>query len=118
MCCYRLDFPLWHQYLVTFPKTSKYTLGEKIDKLFIEAIESISSAIYLDRAEKLPYIRHSIKKIDGLKVFLQIAWELKAIDNKKYAQISELIVEISKMLGGWHNQVAKQNSPIKKTGEK
>jgi hypothetical protein len=104
---------LWQRYLPVFPKTSRYTLGDKIDKLFIEAIESISTAIYLDKTEKLPYIRHSIKKIDTLKLFLQIAWEIKALDNNKYAQLSVGVIEISKMVGGWHNQIRKQNSPTK-----
>jgi hypothetical protein len=105
---------LWQTYLPTFPKTSRYTLGDKIDGLFIDAIESINTAIYLEKAEKLPYIRHSIRKVDTLKLFLQIGWEVKALDNNKYSQLAEKVVEISKMIGGWHNQVVKQNSPTQK----
>jgi hypothetical protein len=36
-----------------------------------------------------------------LKFFLQVAWEIKALDNKKYIRLSEKLDEIGKMLGGW-----------------
>lgn len=35
------------------------------------------------------------------KFFLQIAWEIKALDNKKYIMLSECLNEIGRMLGGW-----------------
>jgi ribonuclease HIII len=44
-------------------------------------------------------------KLDTAKILVQIAWEIKSIDNKKYAEISEKLYEIGKMLGGWHNQI-------------
>ena len=68
------------------------------------------------REEKLPFVRLAIKKTDALKIFLMILWETKSLDNKKYVAISLKINEIGKMLGGWHGQLAKQNSP--KSGEK
>jgi len=40
-------------------------------------------------------------KLDLLKFFLQIAWEIKSLDNKKYILLSERLNEIGKMLGGW-----------------
>ncbi len=79
--------------------------------LFVETIEAVSVATFLDKQNKLQYLRLAIKKVDTLKIFLQIGWEIKAVDNKKYMIISEKIAEIGKMLGGWHNQVVKQNSP-------
>jgi len=36
-----------------------------------------------------------------LKFFLQIAWEIKALENKKYIALSEKLNEVGKMLGGW-----------------
>jgi len=45
-------------------------------------------------------------KLDTLKFFLQVAWDLKAIDNNKYAALSAPLVEVGKMLGGWRKQIA------------
>lgn len=106
----KVVYILWQQYLTTFPKTSRYTIGNKIDMLLIEIIEAVNVAVFLDKQNKLPYIKLGIKKLDTTKIFIQISWEIKAVDTKKYMELSGKIFEIGKMLGGWHNQVIKQNS--------
>ena len=100
------------------PKLHKYTLGQKIDTLFVEIIEAISIATFLSREEKLPWVRLAIRKTDTLKILLMVLWEAKSIDNKKYLALSVKVEEIGKMLGGWSGQLTKQNSLAKKTREK
>ena len=39
-----------------------------------------------------------------LKFFLQISWEIRALDDKKYIALSGYLTEIGKMLGGWIKQ--------------
>lgn len=89
-----------------------------MDTLFVEIIESIASAGFLQRQEKQPYVRLAIRKIDTLKILLMILWETKSLDNKKYIALSIKIDEIGRMLGGWNGQLSKQNSPNTKQGEK
>lgn len=84
-----------------FPKDSKYTLGTKIDSLFLEVIENVLKAGYSDKLEKQIFLKRGSVKLDLLKFFLQIAWEIKSIDDKKYIKISEKLDEVGKMLGGW-----------------
>jgi len=85
-------------------------LGEKIDKFFIDTMEAIITASFLNQIEKLPYLRLAIRKIDTLKIFLMILWETKSYDNKKYIALSLKMDEIGKNLGGWSGQIIKQNS--------
>lgn len=66
-------------------------------------------ASYLSREKKLPVVRHAAAKLDLLKFFLQVAWEIKTLDNKKYITLSERLDEIGKMLGGWLKQLSKEN---------
>ena len=108
---------LWHKIHTILPQANRYTLGNRIDKLFIEVIESIAAATFLQRGEKTPYVRLAIRKLDTLKVLLLVLWEVKSIENKKYVQLSTTLEETGRMLGGWHNQLIKQNSPAK-AGEK
>ena len=118
-------YKLWHEYHEKLPKTQKYSLGNKIDKLFIEIIEAASAAAFLSRGEKLPYIRIAIRKLDTLKILLMILWETRGLDDKKYIALSLPLNDTGKMLGGWNGQVAKyleenrdkENSPTK-AGEK
>lgn len=104
-------YKVWFEYLKIFPKTSRYSLGVRIDNLFFEVIESTNTASFCQRTDKLPYVRKAITKLDTLKLILQMAWNLEALDNKKYITLSEQLVEVGRMLGGWGGQLTKQNSP-------
>lgn len=99
------------------PKLHRYTLGEKIDTLFIEVMEATFAAAFLQREEKKPYVRLAIRKLDTLKLLLLVLWETKSLDTKKYIALSTRVDEAGKMLGGWQGQLTK-NSPDKKPGEK
>ncbi len=80
----------------------------KIDNLFIETIESISMAVFLLKEKKIPYVKKAILKLDSVKIFLEVAWEISAINDNKFINLSETLVEPGKMLGGWYNQLNKQ----------
>ena len=94
-------YKLWHGYRNDFPKSSRYTLGDKIDATFIQILELLFVASYQGKSEKLPTISSAVRKTDILKFLLRIAWELRALDNKKYALLSEKTDELGRMIGGW-----------------
>ena len=98
---------LWYKYYQTLPKLHRYSLGKRVDNLFVEVIEAIASASFLAKEEKAPYVRLAIRKTDTLKILLMILWETKSLDNKKYSAVSVKIDEIGKMLGGWNGQLQK-----------
>lgn len=92
-------------------------MGQTIDGLFVEVIEAISAAAFLSPKEKLPYVRLAIKKLDTTKILLLILWEIKALDNEKYINLSLQVDEVGRILGGWSGQLIKRNSPDN-SGEK
>jgi hypothetical protein len=102
-------YKLWHGFIPHIPKDSRYTLGSKIDNLFIETSESVFIASYLGKDQKAPYIQKAAARLDLLKFFLQILWEIGALDIKKYIAISEKLDEIGRMLGGWLRQTTNRN---------
>jgi len=99
---------LWCSYHPVLPKTHRYSLGHRIDTLFINIIEAVATASFLSRAEKLPYVQVGIRKLDTLKVLLMVLWEAKSLDHKKYLALSVQLDEIGRMLGGWHGQLIKK----------
>src|SRR3989338_6668010 len=112
-------YKLWHETLRLFPKETKYSLGEKIDTLLVETIEAALTAVFLPKEQKRPFVHKAIVKLDTAKVFLYVSWELKSIDTKKYVAVSEPLAGAGQQLGGWHNQLIKQNSvPTKGGAEK
>jgi hypothetical protein len=109
---------LWYGNFQTLPKPHRYTLGQRTDNLFMETIEALATASFLNREEKLPFVRRAIQKVDTLKIMLMILWETKSLSNKKYIALSIKIDEIGRMLGGWSGQLRKQNPPHKRGGKR
>lgn len=109
---------MWYEYYRILPTTHRYTLGQKVDKYFTEIIESVAIAAFLKPEEKIPYVRLAIRKSDVLKIFLNILWETKSFDDKKYILLSEKLNSIGKDLGGWNGSLLKKNSPNQTPGEK
>lgn len=103
-------YKLWHEILNHFPRLSRFTLGAKIDALFLETVELILLAGYSPKHQKLTIVLRAGTKLDALKFFLQVGWELKVMDNKRYARLSEPLIEVGKMLGGWRKQL-ESNTP-------
>lgn len=101
-------YKLWHNLLPHVPKLVKYSLGEKINVLFTDVIELILTAGFTAREHKSIIVQKASIKLDTLKYFLQLAWELKALDNKQFANISAPLVDAGKMLGGWLRQLIRE----------
>ncbi|PIR90111.1 hypothetical protein COU05_03145 [bacterium (Candidatus Gribaldobacteria) CG10_big_fil_rev_8_21_14_0_10_37_21] len=99
---------LFHQYLKLFPKAEKYTLDQKIESLILEVLESSFSVAYGARADKALLLQAMSIKINLLKTLIRLAFQIKAIDNKKYIQLQEQLQEIGKMIGGWLRYLQKQ----------
>ena len=94
-------YKLWFELKQHLRKSAKYTLGEKIDNLFIETLELIFRAQYAPQERTLPILEEANTKFDLLKFFLMTLWETKGIETKHYVLLSEKLETIGKMLGGW-----------------
>jgi hypothetical protein len=107
-------YKTWHEFLPHVPKDSRYTLGIKIDRILVEILESLFMASYAKKEQKLPHLEKATIRLDLAKFFLQVLWEIKALDGKKYIALSEQFNEIGKMLGGWTRQMnkAKENPAV------
>lgn len=106
-------YKLWHDYHTLLPKIHRYSLGTKIDNLFIDLIEALAVATFLSKEEKIPFVRIGIRKLDTLNVLMLILFETKSLDTKKYITLSEKTNEVGKMLSGWHGQLTKQQAEKK-----
>lgn len=108
-------YKLWHTYQRNIPTFERYSLGAKADAIFVDVIESIVTASFLPTEQKLPFVSKAIIKLDTFKFFLTLLWDMGNFEIKKYIAVNTLLEEIGKMLGGWRNQVLRQNSSADKT---
>lgn len=98
-------YKVWHGLLGRLPRLTKFTLGTKIDNLFTDCLELALLAGYAARGEKLATIKQLNAKLDALKFFLKIAWELQALNTAQYTAVSTPIAAAGKMIGGWLNML-------------
>jgi len=97
------------------PRLTRYTLGVKIDNLFIDILDTTHTTKYAKRAEKLAFLDTISSKLDNLKFFITLLWDVKGVDANKYGQLSQKLTTAGKMLGKWL-QLFKNEAPAAKTG--
>jgi len=113
---YSLDIPIFTKLyefyktltsaITSFPKTKRYTLGQKLDNVTLDIFELLLSIpVSHDKTSTLQEI--SIK-IDLLKILLRLSRDSLAVNDKTYLQLESLLQEIGRMLGGWIRS-SKQN---------
>ena len=66
---------------------------------------------YAPKEQKSSLLKCTSGKLDVLKFFLQLAWEMKILENSRYEAISAPLDEAGRMLDGWRKQAANK-TPI------
>jgi len=112
----RQTYTIWHGFYNLFPRLSKYSLGGKIDILFLDLIESLLSAAYATPAHKEPFIKRASTKLDAIKFFVQIAFDLHCLTPEQFARILPNLAEIGRQVGGWLRPPEKQQPPQNEQG--
>ena len=105
-------YKLWHTHLPNLPRLSRYTLGAKIDLLFTDTIETTLLAAYTVREQKLSILQKANVKLDAIKFFLRLMWEMEKLDHDTYASISAPLGEVGRMIGGWMKDL-RQKTPAR-----
>ncbi len=98
-------YKLLYQYLKSFPKKDRYSLGQKLDNLTLEMFKLVIMTGATTRENKLPLVEKSITSVDLLKILIRLAKDIQALDNKKYLQLESSLQEIGRMLGGWRKSL-------------
>ena len=98
--------------IATFPKTKRYTLGQKLDNTTLDIFELLFSVPNSNNKTETLY--KISNKIDLLKILLRLAKDTQGLTNKSYLELSEMLQEIGKMLGGWI-RATKQSLPQDKS---
>lgn len=106
------SYKLWHAAYNNIPRLTRYTIGAKIDQYFTDCIEDCLIAGYANKQQKLFILERFSNKLDALKYFLKLLWEIKGIPPNKYSVLSPQLVEIGKMVGGWIHLLKKETSRI------
>jgi len=102
---------MWHGFFIRIPRLTRYTLGAKIDNLFTELIAITLTAQYTKRESKLSLLIQISQRLDYLKYFVTILWEVKGLDAGKYGQLSQKLSSTGRMLGKWIQSIPQKETP-------
>ncbi|HDQ23053.1 MAG TPA: four helix bundle protein [Candidatus Uhrbacteria bacterium] len=82
-------------------KNEENTLRKSSEITVLEILELIVIATRQGREEKRQTLKQALRKLDTLKVFIDMAGQLKLLNEKNQSQIKESVDSVGKMLGGW-----------------
>lgn len=97
----------WHKNVANLSRFTRATLGIKIDTYFTEIIALLVRAEFAHSQGKVQILNTASQELDALKYFLHLAHRCDELGVGKYIEISALLLEVGKMLGGWRKQLSK-----------
>jgi len=90
------------------PQTERLGLGSKIDLLMLDLLELLRKTTYTPLNKKIALLESAMDKIDSLRFFVQLLWELQLMSNNQYSNLGSEIENIGKMIGGWKKSIIKK----------
>ncbi|OGZ63076.1 MAG: hypothetical protein A2639_02865 [Candidatus Staskawiczbacteria bacterium RIFCSPHIGHO2_01_FULL_34_27] len=91
-----------HKKIEKFPKTSRYSLGQKIENSILDLLETIYLANIQIKTLREPVLHKASAKCELVKILIRLAYDTGVIDNTStYVSAQAKMQEIGKMLGGW-----------------
>ena len=87
-------------------------MGQRIDLLFTDLLDVLQRASFSPIESKISLLSDSLVKIDSLRFFIQLCWELKLIPSKQFTTLGKDVESIGKMIGGWRKGLLTKTSGI------
>jgi len=90
-----------YQEAAEISKNEENTLRKSSEITILEILELIVIATRQSKEEKKNTLKQTLRKLDTLRVFANMAKELKAVSEAKYNAFLTASESVSKMVGGW-----------------
>lgn len=98
-------FKEFYVFELDFPKKDRYTLGQRCENIILEVLEGIIAAGQISKDKKLSILERVSNKLDLLKIFIRLAYDLNVLSDNRYIVCQNYLQEIGRMLGGWMKSV-------------
>ena len=86
-----------------FPRSRRFTLGERLEAGLIDILECLVEAAY--SRNKREILKRANLRLAVVRHLWRMAHELKIIPTKRYAHGAKLLDELGKQIGGWLKSV-------------
>ncbi len=92
-----------------FPRSQKFLLGDRIQTLAQEVLESLIEANYT--RDRRPHLVKANMALEKLRYFVRISVEMQYLDKRRYEFAARCIDEIGRQVGGWLKAINAQTTP-------
>jgi len=82
-----------------FPRSRRFTLGERIESGLLFVLERLVEAAYVRQREEV--LRKANLRLDVVRHLWRLSHEIKAVSTRSYGQGSERMAELGRQIGGW-----------------
>jgi hypothetical protein len=94
------DLLLWLiPQLDKFPRTRRFTLGERVEGGLLEVLELLVEAAY-SRNKDIP-LRRANLQLEVVRHLWRLAHELKVMATRQYEHGAKLLDNLGRQIGGW-----------------
>ncbi len=90
-----------------FPRTQKFTLGDRIQNKISDLLEIYILAYYAPKKEKRQLLQKANTDLVIIRHYFRLGYDLGLYPSTKYALFAERLEEIGKMTGGWLKSLPK-----------
>ncbi len=82
-----------------FPKSHKFTLGDRIVVTALDVLDALVEATYT--RERMLHLRRANLGIEKLRFLLRLAADVRLLDRRRYEHAARLLDETGRLIGGW-----------------
>jgi 23S rRNA-intervening sequence protein len=87
------------QAIEKFPKSHKFTLGDRVVITALDVLEALIDATYT--RERTQHLRRANLGIEKLRFLLRLAADLRLLDRHRYEHAARSLDETGRLIGGW-----------------
>jgi hypothetical protein len=87
------------------PRSQKFLLSDEIQKKVMLILECFIEAHYTAKDLKKGLLRTANIELHKLRYQIRLLHDLKCINHERFGHISEKVIELGKMCGGWEKSL-------------
>lgn len=84
-----------------FPRDQKFLIGDRMQGIASDILETLIEAYYSSGQHKKPLLHQTNIKLEKLRYYLRLCYELGYFQLPKYKAVAEMVNELGQMIGGW-----------------
>lgn len=105
------DLVKWFlSHLAKFPRSHRYSLGQRIESRLYDVMEQLIRAKYAPRGAKLPHLSAINLDLEVLRFLCRLADVLALLPHKSHEYAARELNEIGRLVGGWMRQQRQASS--------